>query len=34
MLSDKFFIIKNGDMIEQFEKDQTSVNDLRKILEK
>ncbi len=34
MLSDKFFIIKNGDMIEQFEKDQTSVNSLRKILEK
>jgi len=34
MLSDKFFIIKNGDMIEQFEKDQTSVNGLRKILEK
>ena len=34
MLSDKFFIIKNGDMIDQFEKDQTSVNGLRKILEK
>ncbi len=34
MLSDKFFIIKNGDMIDQFEKDKTSVNGLRKILEK
>lgn len=34
MLSDKFFIIKNGDMIDQFEKNQTSVNDLRKILGK
>ena len=34
MLGDKFFIIKNGNMVEQFDKEQTSVDNLRTILGK
>ena len=34
MLGDKFFVIKNGDLVAQLEKSETSAKSLRKILEK
>ena len=34
VLGDKFFVIKNGDLVAQLEKSETSAKSLRKILEK
>ena len=34
MLSDKFFIIKNGSLVAQFKKSETSAKNLRTSLEK
>ena len=34
MIGDKFFIIKNGELVGEFDKPDTSANKLRTILEK